>query len=60
MLGTGIMLKNPGLPQLILGTLNLVAVFFTALIEEGEMKAKFGQAYRDYMKESKMFIPYVL
>jgi protein-S-isoprenylcysteine O-methyltransferase Ste14 len=60
LLGTGIVLKNPELPQLILGTINLIAVYFTALIEEGEMKAKFGQEYRDYMTETKMFIPYVL
>ncbi|MCK7536076.1 MAG: isoprenylcysteine carboxylmethyltransferase family protein [Marinilabiliales bacterium] len=60
LLGTGVMLKNPEAPQLILGTINLVAVYFTALIEEGEMIAKFGQEYRDYMTETKMFIPYVL
>jgi protein-S-isoprenylcysteine O-methyltransferase Ste14 len=60
LLGTGVMLKNPEDPQLILGTINLVAVYFTALIEEGEMIARFGQEYRDYMKETKMFIPYVL
>jgi protein-S-isoprenylcysteine O-methyltransferase Ste14 len=60
LLGTGIVLKNPGVPQLILGIINLVAVFFTALIEEGEMKAKFGQEYRNYMTETKMFFPYVL
>jgi len=60
MLGTGIMLKRPEFPQLILGFINLVAVFFTAKIEEGEMLAKFGQEYREYMKETKMFFPYVL
>jgi protein-S-isoprenylcysteine O-methyltransferase Ste14 len=58
--GTGVMLKDPGLIQLILGTINLIAVYFTARIEEKEMIAKFGDEYKEYMKETKMFIPFVL
>jgi protein-S-isoprenylcysteine O-methyltransferase Ste14 len=58
--GTGAMLKNPELMLLLLGTVNLVAIWFTARIEENEMIARFGEAYRDYMKETKMFIPYIL
>jgi protein-S-isoprenylcysteine O-methyltransferase Ste14 len=58
--GTGVMLKGTGSLQLILGAVNLIAIWFTARIEEGEMIAKFGGAYRDYMKETKMFIPFVL
>ena len=60
LLGTGIMLKDPGKLQLILAAVNLVAVYFTARIEEGEMIAKFGEEYRTYMTESKMFIPFIL
>jgi protein-S-isoprenylcysteine O-methyltransferase Ste14 len=60
LLGTGVMLKNPESLQLILGVINLIAVYFTARIEEQEMIAKFGEAYREYMKETKMFIPFVL
>jgi protein-S-isoprenylcysteine O-methyltransferase Ste14 len=60
LLGTGIMLKDPGKLQLILAAENLVAVYFTARIEEGEMIAKFGDEYRSYMTESKMFIPFFL
>ena len=60
LLGTGIMLKDPGKLQLILAAVNLVAVYFTASIEEGEMIAKFGDEYRIYMTESKMFIPFIL
>jgi protein-S-isoprenylcysteine O-methyltransferase Ste14 len=59
LLGTGIMLKDPGLIQVILGTLTLVAVYITSLIEEGEMLAKFGDEYRHYMSETKMFVPYI-
>ena len=52
-------LKDPETLQLILGTINLVAVYITARIEEKEMIAKFGDEYREYMKETKMFIPFI-
>jgi protein-S-isoprenylcysteine O-methyltransferase Ste14 len=60
LLGTGAMLKNPEPAQLILGVINLVAVYITAHIEENEMIAKFGDDYKAYMKETKMFIPFIL
>jgi protein-S-isoprenylcysteine O-methyltransferase Ste14 len=60
LLGTGIMLKDPGALQLILGAVNLLAIYVTAKIEEKEMIAKFGSEYLEYMKETKMFIPLVL
>jgi protein-S-isoprenylcysteine O-methyltransferase Ste14 len=60
LLGTGIMLKDPRIVQLILATINLIAIYFTARIEENEMIAKFGNEYREYMKETKMFIPLVI
>jgi protein-S-isoprenylcysteine O-methyltransferase Ste14 len=58
--GTGVMMKNPDIELLVLGTINLIAIWFTARIEEKEMIAKFGNAYSDYMKETKMFIPFIL
>jgi protein-S-isoprenylcysteine O-methyltransferase Ste14 len=60
LLGTGVMLKDPGTLQLLLGAVNLIAVYFTARIEENEMIAKFGEEYRAYIKETRMFIPYLL
>ena len=60
LLGTGIMLKDPGNVQILLGSINLIAVFITARVEENEMIAKFGVEYKDYMKETKMFVPYIL
>lgn len=60
LLGTGIVLKNPGQTQLVLGTINLIAVYITSRIEENEMIAKFGDEYRIYMKETKMFIPFLV
>jgi protein-S-isoprenylcysteine O-methyltransferase Ste14 len=60
LLGTGVMLKDPGTVQLVLGAVNAFTVYITARIEEKEMMAKFGDDYREYMKESKMFIPFIV
>jgi protein-S-isoprenylcysteine O-methyltransferase Ste14 len=60
MFGTGVMLKDPESVQLVIGGINLIAIFFTARIEEKEMITKFGDEYQEYMKETKMFIPYIL
>jgi protein-S-isoprenylcysteine O-methyltransferase Ste14 len=60
LLGTGIMLKDMKPVQLCLGVITLIAVFITARIEEKEMIAKFGNEYRLYMKETKMFIPFIV
>ncbi|MGD0342067.1 MAG: isoprenylcysteine carboxylmethyltransferase family protein [Bacteroidales bacterium] len=60
LLGTGIMFKNPGNLQLVTGAINLVAAYLTARIEEKEMLARFGDDYRQYMGETKMFIPKLL
>ena len=60
LLGTGIMFKDLGLFQIIAGIINLIAVYITARIEEKEMMPRFGALYTDYMKETKMFIPFIL
>lgn len=60
LLGTGTMMKDPSAFQIILGVVNLVAVWFTARMEEKEMIAKFGPAYREYMTETKMFLPFII
>jgi protein-S-isoprenylcysteine O-methyltransferase Ste14 len=60
MLGTGIMLKDPGTVQLFLGGVNTISLFLTALIEEKEMILKFGDLYKDYMKHTRMFVPFIL
>lgn len=60
LLGTGIMFKDLGLFQIIAGVINLIAVYLTARIEEKEMIPRFGDQYIDYMKETKMFIPFIL
>lgn len=60
LVGVGIMLKDAGPIQLVLGAILFSAVSLTALTEEKEMIARFGDEYRQYMKESKMFIPFVI
>ncbi len=60
LLGTGVMIKDPGLPQLVAGAVNLSAIWLTARIEEKEMIARFGKEYKEYMNETKMFIPYII
>lgn len=60
LLGTGIVLKDMKILQLLLGGVNMIAVYLTSRIEEKEMIAKFGQEYILYMKETKMFIPFII
>jgi protein-S-isoprenylcysteine O-methyltransferase Ste14 len=60
LLGTGVALKDPRLSQIALGTINLIAIWVTARIEEKEMIVKFGDEYRVYIKETKMFIPFII
>jgi protein-S-isoprenylcysteine O-methyltransferase Ste14 len=59
LLGTGVMFKDPGKLQLVCGAVNLLAIYFTARLEEKEMIKKFGPGYIQYMYETKMFIPYL-
>jgi protein-S-isoprenylcysteine O-methyltransferase Ste14 len=60
LLGTGVMMKDPKITALILGAVNLLAVYITSRIEETEMIERFGETYREYMKETRMFIPFIL
>ena len=59
LLGTGVMFKDPDTLRLILGAINIIAIYFTAKVEEKEMMARFGSEYVNYMKETKMFVPYI-
>lgn len=55
----GIWLKNTNMTLLFIALASSIFLFFTAKMDEKECKAYFGQAYRNYMKKSKMFIPYL-
>jgi protein-S-isoprenylcysteine O-methyltransferase Ste14 len=60
LVGTGVLLKNPGITQLYMAFINLLAIWFTARIEEKEMIRKFGNEYTEYIKETWMFLPFIL
>jgi len=60
LLGTGIMFKDLSLPAVLLALVNFAAVFLTGLTEEKEMIRKFGADYKEYMKGTKMFIPFII
>jgi protein-S-isoprenylcysteine O-methyltransferase Ste14 len=57
--GLGVFFKHIDLPQIILIIVNTIALYLTARVEEGEMIKRFGDEYREYMKKTKMFIPFV-
>ena len=55
----GFFFKNPSLPGAILAVVAGGFLVATARAEEAENIRYFGEAYREYMKRSKMFIPFV-
>jgi len=59
LLGFGVFLKKIETIQIIAVIINTVALYFTARAEEREMIKKFGDQYKEYMKKTKMFIPYL-
>ncbi len=56
-LGAG--LKNPDLLSLVLVLAGGLFYYLTAKVEEDEMLVKFGNGYREYIKHTKMFIPFL-
>jgi protein-S-isoprenylcysteine O-methyltransferase Ste14 len=59
LLGFGILAKNARLIQWIFALINFVSMILTAKVEEKEMTLKFGDNYKEYMKKTKMFIPFI-
>jgi protein-S-isoprenylcysteine O-methyltransferase Ste14 len=55
----GIFLKNTTIPLLLVSLVSTVFLYLTALFDEKECIDYFGTAYREYMKRSKMFIPFL-
>jgi protein-S-isoprenylcysteine O-methyltransferase Ste14 len=53
----GVACKQPNSLSLVLALLASLALWLTAKRDEAECLAQFGEAYRDYMQRSKMFIP---
>ena len=59
LLGWGAFFKSISLLGIILAVLSTVFLVITARKEETENLAYFGEEYIEYMKQSKMFIPYI-
>jgi len=55
----GFFFKNPSLAGLILAVIASGFLVATARAEEAENIRYFGEAYREYMKRTKMFIPFI-
>lgn len=56
----GVFWKHPALPGLIAAVLGSLALIATARVEERENLSTFGEHYRDYMRRTRMFIPFML
>lgn len=56
----GIFLKVPSYPGVIFVAIVTVFTYRMAIIEEKENIKKFGEEYSNYMKNSKMLIPFIL
>lgn len=55
----GIFFKNLTLELFIITLLSMVMLYITAIFDEKECIVYFGDKYKEYMKRSKMFIPYI-
>ncbi len=58
-LGWGLFFKSPSWPEAGLALLCTYFLVLTARVEERENISYFGEDYTEYMKHSKMFIPFV-
>lgn len=58
-LAWGAFLKHATLPTAALALVATAALYATARAEERENLGKFGDTYREYMRESKMFLPLI-
>jgi len=59
-LGTGIFMKDISIITAFLAIINVIALVATAKREEREMMDKFGDEYRTYIQNTRMFIPFVV
>lgn len=56
----GLLLRNVEFPLLLVALLGTLTCIVAALIEERENLAYFGEPYRQYMRRSKRFIPFLV
>jgi protein-S-isoprenylcysteine O-methyltransferase Ste14 len=55
----GIYFKNATLILCLVAIASSIFLYITARMDEKECLAYFGEKYREYMKKSKMFVPYL-
>ena len=58
--GIGAFLKRPTWFGLCLFGVSAVFIYVTARVEESENVKRFGEAYREYMRHTRMFLPYIV
>ncbi len=58
-LAWGIFFKSPSLLGVCLGAVSTVFLYATACADEAECLVKFGSEYAEYMKRTRMFVPFV-
>jgi protein-S-isoprenylcysteine O-methyltransferase Ste14 len=59
-LAWGAFFKDISISSVVLVVLSTVFLVLTARMEEQENIARFGKSYADYIKETRMFIPFIL
>jgi protein-S-isoprenylcysteine O-methyltransferase Ste14 len=59
LLAWGLFLKHVSLPAVVVTAATTIVLLQAARIEEQENIAHFGNRYRDYMRQTKRFIPFV-
>jgi protein-S-isoprenylcysteine O-methyltransferase Ste14 len=59
LLGAGAWLKDISTPATLLFGIAAGCLIMTARLEEDENEKRFGQSYTDYMRKTRMFIPYL-
>lgn len=60
LVGLGASFKQISPLGIVLALVNLGAMIATAKTEEKEMVQRFGSEYEEFMRQTKMFIPYVI
>jgi protein-S-isoprenylcysteine O-methyltransferase Ste14 len=60
LLGLGIYFKRVTVLTSALAFVVVLALGLTALIEEGEMRTRFGEDYAAYKRRTRMFVPFLL
>lgn len=59
-LAWGALLKSVTITTIVLAGVATLALIVTARFEETENLARFGEEYRDYMRQTRLFVPWLL